>query len=281
MPETDPSAREGLAAIAQAPEGLDALVLARRLSGTDGKTHLHIARDDSRMAALSEALRFFAPGIEQRFFPAWDCLPYDRVSPRRDLMAARADVLARLAEEAGRRENPLIVITSVNAVLQRTVPHTALASRSLALQVGGSYAPESVTAFLLENGFLRSESVGEAGEFALRGGIIDVFPPEAERPLRLDFFGDDLESIRDFDPLTQRSVSERQAVTLRSVGELQLDPTSIERFRSGYRATFGAIKDDQLYEAVSAGRLHPGMEHWLPLFYDHLESLFDALPGCR
>ena len=176
------------------------------------------------------------------------------------------------------REKPLIVIASVNAVLQRSVPQTALAGRSLALEVGGSYDPEAVTAFLIENGFLRSDSVGEAGEFALRGGIIDVFPPEAEKPLRLDFFGDDLESIRVFDPLTQRSVSEQQAVTLRSVGELQLDPASIERFRSGYRSTFGAIKDDQLYEAVSAGRPHPGMEHWLPLFYEGLETLFDVLP---
>ncbi|HMB76573.1 MAG TPA: transcription-repair coupling factor, partial [Kiloniellaceae bacterium] len=270
---------EGLATICNAPEGLDAFLLARRLQKGGQLRHLHIARDDSRMAALAEALRFFAPEIEVYFFPAWDCLPYDRVSPRRDIMAARADVLARLASESKARATPLIVITSVNAALQRCVPQAALAGRSLDLRVGGSYEPEAITAFLVENGFLRSDSVGEPGEFALRGGIVDVFPPELERPLRLDFFGDDLESIRVFDPLTQRSVGEEEAVTLRSVGELQLDPASIERFRSGYRTAFGAIKDDQLYEAVSAGLPYPGMEHWLPLFYDGLESLFDALPG--
>lgn len=279
MPDQSPQSTTNLATICNAPEGLDAWLLAQRLGKGGRLRHLHIARDDSRMVALAESLRFFAPQAEVYFFPAWDCLPYDRVSPRRDIMAERADVLARLAADSGKRKTPLVIITSVNAALQRCVPQAALAGRSMALKVGGSYEPEKLSAFLVENGFMRSDSVGEPGEFALRGGIIDVFPPELERPLRLDFFGDELESIRVFDPLTQRSVSEEKAVTLRSVGELQLDPASIERFRGGYRSIFGAIKDDPLYEAVSAGLPYPGMEHWLPLFYDGLETLFDALPG--
>jgi transcription-repair coupling factor (superfamily II helicase) len=188
--------------------------------------------------------------------------------------------LIQIAETTEGHDAPCIVLTTVNALLQRLPPRAAFRGRVLARRTGDTLAPDELTDFLVANGYLRAESVGEPGEYAVRGGLVDVFPPGEAEPLRLDFFGDELEAIRTFDPLTQRTLGKHTDFALRPVGEVFLDAPSIERFRSGYRETFGAVtRDDPLYEAVSAGRVHPGMEHWLPLFYDGLETLFDYLPG--
>ena len=120
--------------------------------------------------------------------------------------------------------------------------------------------------------------VREPGDFALRGGIVDLWPPGTEQPLRLDFFGEDLDAIRRFDAETQLSASSIAEIELLPASEAPLDAETISRFRSGYVAAFGPAGDDPLYESVSAGRKHPGMEHWLPLFHTHLDTLFDYAP---
>ncbi|MCH8154513.1 MAG: transcription-repair coupling factor, partial [Proteobacteria bacterium] len=276
----------GRVLIANAPEGLDALLLAGLATARAPEPVLHVARDDARMARLAATLGFFAPEAEVLTFPAWDCLPYDRVGPHRDILARRIDTLSRLAEdrsrlaEDGARQAPRVVITTVNALLQRVPPASALAGRVLAATPGARLEQEALTGYFARNGYLRAETVGEPGEFALRGGIVDVFPPGEEQPLRLDFFGDELESIRRFDPLSQRSSGTTDSLLLRPVNEVILEPESIERFRAGYLRAFGAVRGaDPLYEAVSAGRRHPGMEHWLPLFHEELVTLFDYLPA--
>ena len=130
------------------------------------------------------------------------------------------------------------------------------------------------------NGYIRTDTVREPGEYAVRGGIVDLYPAGAVQPIRLDFFGDTLESLRGFDPLTQRSSASLDNFALRPVSEVLLDDAAIQRFRSRYREAFGAVGgDDPLYESVSAGRRQAGMEHWLPFYYDTLETLFDYLPG--
>jgi transcription-repair coupling factor (superfamily II helicase) len=277
--------RPGRVSIANAPEGLDALLLAGLAVARAPAPLLHVARDDARMARIAATLGFFAPETEVLTFPAWDCLPYDRVGPHRDILARRIDTLSRLAEDEGRlaedggRQAPRAVITTVNALLQRVPPASALAGRVLAAAPGARLAQETLTGYFARNGYLRAETVGEPGEYALRGGIVDVFPPGRDQPLRLDFFGDELESIRPFDPLSQRSSGSAETLLLKPVSEVILEPESIERFRAGYLRAFGAVRgEDPLYEAVSAGRLHPGMEHWLPLFYPRLDTLFDYLP---
>jgi transcription-repair coupling factor (superfamily II helicase) len=265
----------GRVLIAGAPEGVDALVLAQRaLAGTV----LHVARDDARMAELAELAAFFAPGLEIVAFPAWDCLPYDRVSPNREISARRIDALTILA--AGRKGASRLVITTVNAILQRVPARDAFAGRVLEAKAGARLDQAELVAYLNANGYTRTDIVDEPGEFAVRGGILDLFPPGAEEPLRLDFFGDEIEAIRRFDPLTQRSGEHAEAISLKPVTEVLLDPAAVERFRTGYRELFGAVtRDDPLYEAVSAGRLYAGMEHWLPLFHPRLETLFDYVPG--
>ena len=120
----------------------------------------------------------------------------------------------------------------------------------------------------------------ERGEYAMRGGIIDVFPAGESDPVRLDLFGDTIETIRTFDPGTQRSADRRQRLILRPVSEVPLDSDAISRFRSGWRESFGQpAAEDPIYLSISEGRRHPGMEHWVPLFHDRMETLLDYLPG--
>src|SRR5262249_8774620 len=121
--------------------------------------------------------------------------------------------------------------------------------------------------------------VRDPGEFGVRGGLVDLFPPGTNEPLRLDLFGDSLEAIRSFDPMSQRSTGERDEVVLLPVSEVLLTADSIARFRGGYRELFGNVAgEDVLYEAVPAGQRHVGMEHWLPLFHERLETLIDYCP---
>src|SRR5262249_51994314 len=227
---------------------------------------------------LADAIAFFAPELEILLFPAWDCLPYDRVSPHRDIVSQRIDTLTRLLKPAA-HATKRIVLTTVAALLQRVPTQEFFDGALFPLRVGATTKPEAVVDYLARNGYTRSETVNEAGEFAVRGGIVDLFPPGAAQPVRVDFFGDDVESMRAFDPLTQRSTDKVAAIDLKPVGEFRLDARAIELFRSRYRERFGAgVADDPLYEAVSAGRLYAGLEHWLPLYHERLGTLLDYAP---
>jgi len=268
--------------VANAPEGVDAWLIARLAAARPAAVwpQIFVCRDDARVARLEAALGFFCPELDVVAVPAWDCLPYDRVSPHRDVLARRVVALMRLVERPDGETAPCLLITTVSALIQRLPPRETFRDRRLARRAGDALAPDALTAFLAANGYLRAESVSEPGEYAVRGGLVDVYPSAAAQPLRLDFFGDELESLRTFDPLTQRTTGTAAALDLSPVGEVFLDDNAIARFRSGYREAFGAVRgEDPLYEAVSAGRPHPGMEHWLPLFYERLETLFDYLPG--
>ncbi len=263
-----------------APEGLDALALADMARITRGRVLIHVALSDRHMARMRAALAFFAPRLEVISFPAWDCMPYDRVSPSQAVMARRMATLARLARHR-QEENPapLVLLTSINAATQRTVPPQAVASAGLHLKPGALQRPEELAAWFAAQGFSRTGTVMEPGEFAIRGAIVDLFAPGMKEPVRLDFFGDELESIRAFDPATQRTTRTLKDIRLDPASEVRLDEAARGRFRTGYVAAFGGeAMRDPLYEAVREGRRHPGMEHWLPLFHDSLASLFDHAP---
>ena len=265
--------KPGRVAVGGTPEGVDARLLAA-LAGRNGRPILHVARDDSRLASLQQALGFFAPGIDLIALPAWDCLPYDRVSPNPELVARRVYALSRIA-----LVQPRIVLTTVNALLQRVPARASMAGNAFQARVGDRVDREALFGFLTRSGYSRVGSVMEPGEYAVRGGLIDLFPPGFEEALRLDLFGDTLEAVRRFDPLTQLSTGKETSFGLVPVSEINLDAASIERFRKGYRELFGTVTDDDpLYEAVSSGQKHVGMEHWLPLFHERLETVLDYLP---
>jgi transcription-repair coupling factor (superfamily II helicase) len=270
-----------LAHVVDGAEGLVIGDLARAVAAradAPATSLLVVCRDAPRMAALTRAVRFFAPDIDVQEFPAWDCLPYDRVSPHAGVVAQRMTTLSRLARLKG-REHPAVLMTTVNAVLQRVPARDLVAKQALSAAPGNRLDMASVTGWLELNGFTRSATTREPGEYAVRGGILDLYPPGMDMPVRFDFFGDTLESIRSFDPETQRSEDTLRGIDLVPVAEFQLTTETITRFRTGYVAAFGATTpDDLLYHAVSEGRRHPGMEHWLPLFHTRMETLFDYLP---
>ncbi len=273
-----------LAGIADGAEGLVIADLARAIAAGKNPPAISLAvvcRDGVRMAMLARALAFFAPEIEVLEFPAWDCLPYDRASPHAGVVAQRMSALARLAPGEGRegaRERAAVVLTTVNAILQRVPPREIVARQSLAAMPGNFFPMAGVTQWLELNGFNRAATVREAGDYAVRGGIVDLFAPGMDAPVRLDFFGDTLESIRRFDPETQRTTDDLHALDLVPMAEFQLTTETIRLFRTGYVAEFGAAgPDDALYQAVSEGRRFAGMEHWLPLFHQRLDTLFDYL----
>ncbi len=257
-----------------APDGADAMALAEAARMRGGLV-VYIARDAARAADMTAALNFFAPEIPRLEFPAWDCLPYDRVSPSSAVTAARMAALSMLAKD--RASGPLFLVTTVNAATQRTPPRTMIATSAFSASPGETVSMERLTAYLVANGYARASTVREGGEFAVRGGLVDLFPPGADEPLRLDFFGDSLESIRAFDPATQLTTRQLKDVKLAAATEVLLTDETIARFRAGFRATFGGASDDPVYEAVSEGRKHSGMEHWLPLFYEKTDTLFDFI----
>src|SRR5215831_14475490 len=269
-----------LANVAEGAEGLIVSDLARAIAARRKKPAISLAivcRDGPRMQQLARALEFFAPDLPFLQFPAWDCQPYDRVSPHGGILAQRLTTLARLSRLAG-SDKPLIVLTSVNAIVQRVPLRETVAAQALSVAPGHVVPMDSIVAWLEHNGYTRSSTVREPGEYALRGGILDLFPAGLDQPVRLDFFGDSLESIRSFDAETQRTLLDMRSLDLVPISEFQLVTETIRRFRMGYTAEFGAPdRDDQLYQAVSEGRRHPGMEHWLPLFQERMDTLFDYL----
>ena len=263
------------------PEGLDALLLGELARQTPrGAPILHIARDANRLVTLEDAIAFFAPDVTVLTFPAWDGVPYDRVAPNADTIARRIATLSELThrETAGNKSS-LIVLTTVNAVVQRVPPRAFIAASSMRLAAGNAVSMQELVECLEVSGYGRAGTVTDPGQYAVRGGILDLYPPGAQ-PVRLDFFGDTLESIRAFDPETQRTAARLDSVELLPMSELVLTPDVRRAFRQRYVELFGPVTgDDPLYESISAGRQHQGMEHWLPLFHDRLDTLFDYLPG--
>jgi transcription-repair coupling factor (superfamily II helicase) len=234
-----------------------------------------IASDDAAMRAVLETAQYFAPEVELLSFPAWDCLPYDRASPS---LRSTSERLACLAALQRVPKGPQLVVTTVNAATQRTLTPFRVRQLSARLAAGERIDRDHLSALLQANGYVRTDTVADAGEFAVRGGLVDLYPAGEEHGLRLDFFGDEIESVRSFDPADQRTIGRVDGFTLLPASEALLDEGGIKRFRTRYRELFGATATgDPLYQAVSDGRRLSGMDHWLPLIEETLATVFDHL----
>ena len=259
-----------------APDGFDANILSNFISEKQ-KSIIFVARDDKRLDLMRKSLWFFSPNIPILNFPSWDCLPYDRVSPNADVSSARMATLAALSSGF---EAPLVLLTTLNAITQYIPNRTIVSNNSFVAIVGRTINVKELRAYFSKMGFVQTPTVTEPGDYAIRGGIIDVFPPGEIGPVRMDLFGDELESARRFDPVTQRTVENLDRIEFAPVSEVILDDVSINRFRNNYRKESGSAGlDDPLYEAISAGRKHQGYEHWAPYFHDGMETIFDHLPN--
>ncbi len=260
--------------LAQVARGAQPLVMADLARASTGRA-VFIAPDDAAMRGIVDAAAFFAPELEVIEFPAWDSLPYDRASPALSISARRLAALHRL--QTGKAKAQLVV-TTANAVLHRVLTPFRIRESVREFKPGTEIGRESLSLLLQKQGYSRTDTVIDKGDYAIRGSIVDVFPSGLDEALRLDFFGDELESLRSFDPTTQMSTGRLSNHLLLPASEALLDEDSIKRFRSRYREMFGAnATQDPLYEAVSEGRRLAGMEHWLPLFEDKLVTLFDHL----
>ena len=249
---------------------------ARAAHGTSkGGRAVAIVADEAAMRAVAETVPLFAPEVEVLSFPGWDCLPYDRASPALRVMAER---LATLSALQWKREKPQLLLATASAASQRVL--TPFRVRQLTRRIAESeqIPRETLVEQLNSLGYQRADTVAEHGEYAVRGSLIDLFPAGEELALRLDFFGDEIDSVRRFDPVDQRSTDKAESFTLMPASEALLDADSIKRFRSAYRERFGAnATQDPLYQALSEGRRMAGMEHWLPLLEEKLATLFDHL----
>jgi transcription-repair coupling factor (superfamily II helicase) len=260
--------------LASLARGAQPLVLADLARAAKGRA-VFVAPDEQAMRGIVDAAQWFAPELQVIEFPAWDSLPYDRASPALAVSARRLSALHQL--QAGNSSKQLLV-TTINALLQRVLTPFRIRESVRELKAGLTIGHESLTALLQRQGYSRTDTVVDNGEFAVRGSIFDIFPSGLEQGLRLDFFGDELESLRLFDPTTQRTTEVIERHLLLPASEALLDEESIKRFRGRYRELFGAsATQDPLYQAVSDGRRLAGMEHWLPLFEERMATLFDHL----
>jgi transcription-repair coupling factor (superfamily II helicase) len=237
---------------------------------------LLVLADDPRQAdRLESEIRFFGDGdTDVRHFVEWETLPWDSFSPHQDIVSERLSVLAAL-----KRMRRGIVVASAPALLQRLPPVNYVAARSLSLRTGQSLPRAAFIDSLSAAGYLRVPQVSEHGEFAVRGSLIDIFPMGSNRPVRIDFFDDDVESLRYFAPESQLSGDVVNSVDVLPAREIPLDADSIKAFRERYRERFeGQPSRSRVYRDISDGIAHGGIEYYLPLFFDSTASLVDYLP---
>ncbi|MFC4292005.1 transcription-repair coupling factor [Sphingorhabdus arenilitoris] len=260
--------------LASVPPGFTPLLLADLARAAKGRT-LFIAADDAAMRSLADTVPFFASELEILQFPAWDCLPYDRASPSLAITSQRMATLQALQQPL---KNKQLVLTTIGAVIQRLVTPFRIRQTGERLEPGRMISRDRIAELLIANGYFRVDTVSDSGEFAIRGSIVDIFPAGSETGLRLDFFGDEIETMRSFDAQTQRSIGPVDRFDILPAVEALMDADSIKRFRTHYREYFGATATgDPLYQAVSDGRRLSGMDHWLPLFEERMVTLFDHI----
>lgn len=266
--------------IASVPDGYDAFLL-KGLAQSGTADILYIVSDGFALERTASLLEYIAPEITTRKLPAWDTVPYDRVSPNVNIVAQRLETLSKLAAHPNPdKKHPRVIIASVSSAIQKLPPKKIFLNAMREVRVGNELSFNDFVHYATVNGYNRVEQVIEPGEYALRGDIIDIFPVGTEEPLRIDLFGDEVERIRTFDAMSQRTTGELTHYNFDVMSEVVLDANTVKNFRTRYREAFGAaFKDDEIYEAISNSKKYMGMENWLPFFYeDKLPTLFDYIP---
>jgi len=272
-----PADRSGQDRIYGVPSGYDAHVLLDLHSSAHRKI-VYVCNDESHMRETSSSLAFISPDSTVLELPPWDCPPYSRISPNARIVANRIRTLARVSRSDDERS--IILLTTPGAFMQMLAPGHVFSRSMYTVRVGRSVDSGKLTDYFDRIGLDRVPQVLEPGEFAVRGGIVDVFPPGYDNPVRLDFFGHTIESIREFGVGDQRTIRQLKGAVLTAASEIVLDRASIEQFRRNYRTEFGAASvGDQVYADVSAGQKFQGVEQWLPFFYRSCSSIFDYMPG--
>ena len=261
------------------PNGFDAFWLNSAINKNQNP-FLYIVSNGVELFQTAEIIKYLNPQAEVLTFPAWDTVPYDRASPNVNILSQRLETLSKLALEPNPKHK-IIVISSIGACIQKLPPKKIFTNSNRFIKIGSKLDFNSFIHYCTINGYIKVEQVMEPSEFALRGDIIDIFPAGANEPIRIDLFDDEVENIRTFNPLNQRSTGTLEEYRFGVANEVVLNETNIKNFRLAYREAFGTngIKDE-IYEWISNGKKYLGLENWLPFFYDEpLPCLFDYLPN--
>ena len=245
-----------------------------------------------RAEAIYRELLFFSSHFKQPLslltFPAWETLPFEPLSPFGPLVGERISTLFRLTQMSGmgpvlasneEGDSQAIIVTTAAALMQRVMPKAILAQQGFSIKKGDQLDLAAMRDFLITSGYRSASQVVESGEFAVRGGIIDFFPPGHNDPVRVELFGDEVETLRQFDPVTQRSTDPIAGVQALPISEVVLNEETIRTFRTQFRQHFeGSSSTETIYQEISKGNKVQGMEHLLPLFYEPAETFYDYLP---
>ena len=254
------------------PDGLDAAWLARMARKTDGPL-LVLTADAQAAQRLKAELPFFDSTLRVALFPDWETLPYDHFSPHNDLVSERLATLWQI-----RQRECDVVLAPIGTAMTRLPPVSFLLGRTFFLKTGQRLEMEKLRADLVTAGYANVTQVIVPGEFSIRGGLIDLFPMGSVLPYRIDLFGDEIDTLRTFDPDTQRTLYPVQEVRMLPAREYPTDEDSITRFRQNYREKIeGDPSKSRIYRDVSAQLFPAGIEYFLPLFFEHSASLFDYL----
>ena len=237
-----------------------------------------VTEDNRHTQSLEEEIRFYLgqdASIPLLSYPDWECLVYDRFSPHQDIISQRLRTLSSLPTL-----NQGIVVLSISNLLQRTPPQSYIAAHSFSLSVGDRLDTDKFRRQLETASYRHVSQVFEHGEYAVRGGIIDLFPMGSVHPYRIDLFGDEIDTMRLFDTESQRSSDSVNHIELLPAREFPMTEAGINRFRQSYRERFsGDPKQSQIYNEISSGNIPPGSEFYMPLFFDNTSSLLGYLPS--
>ena len=239
-----------------------------------GQLTVLVCNDTASALRFEQELSFYGSDLEVAHFPDWETLPYDTFSPHQDIISERLNTLYRLSQ----MKNGILVVP-VSTLMHRLLPSEYLQAHSLVIEVGQSFDIEAMRLKLEANGYRCVNTVYEHGEFALRGSIMDIFPMGSSMPFRVDLFGDEVDTLRTFDPENQRTVEQIKSVNLLPGKEFPLDETGIRRFRNQWHEQFDVDhRKCSIYQDVSEGIAPAGIEYYLPLFFESTSTLFDFLP---
>ncbi len=235
---------------------------------------LLLTADSQSAERLEQELRFFAPELPVLHFPDWETLPYDLFSPHQDIISQRIAALYRLPElKHG------VLVVPITTALHRLAPTRFLLGSSLVLDVGQKLDVEQMRTRLEASGYRCVDTVYEHGEFAVRGALIDLFPMGSKQPLRIDLFDDEIETLRTFDPETQRSIDRVDSIKLLPAREFPLEKKAVTDFRGRFRERFDVdFRRCPIYQDLSTGITPAGIEYYIPLFFEETATLFDYLP---
>ena len=258
--------------LGEVPEGSEPLLI-NEISENSNNNILIIARDLKRYQQLKDGLEFFL-NKDVLLYPQWDCVPYDRISPNKLITSKRLETLSRLSNEKNKNK---IILTTIQASCQRTLSLGEVKNKFISLKPGEVIDINNLVNFFVSNGYEKTPTVREHGEFSVRGGIIDFYSP-LNKPIRLDLFGNTIDSIKSFDLITQRSLELLKEIFVYPASEIILNDKTIENFRINFNKKFGSQKEKvKIYDSISEGISYPGMEHWLPFFYNKTGSIFDYI----